>query len=443
MKPYPAYKPTGLAWLPEVPQGWNMLRGKFLFTKMERPVRPQDEVVTCFRDGEVTLRKNRRLEGFTESLKEIGYQGVRKGDLVIHVMDAFAGSVGVSDSDGKSTPVYSVCVPKKSGVNNYYYAHIVRMMAKTGYIQSLYRGIRERSSDFRFEVFGNQFLPVPPPAEQAAIVAYLDEKTAKIDRLIELKEREIGLLNEKKQAVISKVVTRGLDPNAVLVDSGVDWIGKVPRGWKKRPLKRVLTSRMSGAWGEDAVGAQGSICLRIADFDYLHGTFKSTAPEDLTYRRYEPDEFVSLQLVEGDILVEKSGGGDKYPVGRAVIFDKNYSAVYANFMDRLRVDRTQVQPQFFLHWWRTMYSKSVSWMYIKQTTGIQNLDLADLLANEVIFYPSIKVQEKILSGIDQLIVPVDKAINAVTRQVALLKEYRTRLISDAVTGRIDLRKAVA
>ena len=194
LKPYPAYKPTGLAWLPEVPQGWELCRGKFLFEKMNRLVRPQDEVITCFRDVEVTLRKNRRLEGFTESLKEIGYQGVRKGDLVIHVMDAFAGSVGVSDSDGKSTPVYRVCVPKKTGISNYYYAHIVRVMAKSGYIQSLYRGIRERSSDFRFDVFGNQFLPIPPLAEQREIVAYLDAEGAKTDKAIAAVTRQVGCI---------------------------------------------------------------------------------------------------------------------------------------------------------------------------------------------------------------------------------------------------------
>ena len=100
-RPYPAYKPSGVPWLGDVPVHWDARRGGGLFHKMDRPVCDSDEVITCFRDGTVTLRKNRRTEGFTESLKEIGYQGVRKGDLVIHQMDAFAGAVGVSDSVGK------------------------------------------------------------------------------------------------------------------------------------------------------------------------------------------------------------------------------------------------------------------------------------------------------------------------------------------------------
>jgi type I restriction enzyme S subunit len=104
LKAYPEYKDSGQPWLGEIPKPWATERAKWLFQKMDRPVHPDDDVVTCFRDGIVTLRKNRRVRGFTESLKEIGYQGVRKGDLVIHAMDAFAGAIGVSDSDGKCTP---------------------------------------------------------------------------------------------------------------------------------------------------------------------------------------------------------------------------------------------------------------------------------------------------------------------------------------------------
>ena len=192
MRTYDTYKDSGISWLGLIPSHWDVKRAKVLFNKENRPVLPNDEVVTCFRDGQVTLRKNRRTEGFTESLKEIGYQGIRKGDLVIHQMDAFAGATGVSDSNGKGTPVYHVCTPKTDYVNNYYYAHIVRRMGLNGYIQSLYRGIRERSSDFRFDVFGRQFLPVPPLAEQEAIVAYLDSATAEIDKAIASQQRLIG-----------------------------------------------------------------------------------------------------------------------------------------------------------------------------------------------------------------------------------------------------------
>src|SRR5437660_12579346 len=112
LKPYSEYKDIGQPWVGAVPAHWRTERGKRLFIRMQRPASDEDQTVTCFRDGIVTFRKNRRLRGFTEALKEIGYQGVRVGDLVIHAMDAFAGAIGVSDSDGKGSPVYQVCQPR-------------------------------------------------------------------------------------------------------------------------------------------------------------------------------------------------------------------------------------------------------------------------------------------------------------------------------------------
>ena len=154
-------KESGIEWLGKIPAHWEMMRAKYMFNKEKRAVRTNDKVVTCFRDGQVTLRENRRISGFTESLTETGYQGVRKGDLVIHQMDAFAGAIGVSDSDGKGTSVYHCCTPK-GNYSPHYYAHLIREMARSGYIESLYRGIRERSSDFNYDTFSKQYLPIPP-----------------------------------------------------------------------------------------------------------------------------------------------------------------------------------------------------------------------------------------------------------------------------------------
>ena len=121
MECYNNYKDCGIYYLPLLPSDWQILRAKYLFKQEQRPVRDSDEIITCFRDGQVTLRRNRRIDGFTNSLKEIGYQGVRRGDLVIHNMDAFAGAIGISDSDGKATPVYSCCTPLLESIDSYYY----------------------------------------------------------------------------------------------------------------------------------------------------------------------------------------------------------------------------------------------------------------------------------------------------------------------------------
>ena len=201
------YKRTNVSWLGEVPEHWETKRAKNIFKKEQRPVQDGDEIVTCFRDGEVTLRRNRRISGFTEATDYSHYQHICKGDLVIHQMDAFAGASGVSDSDGMGTPVLSVCTAKTDNILNHYYAHILRLMGKNGFILSLYRGIRERSSDFRFDTFAKQYLPLPPLSEQRSIVSYINEKVSKIDLLTSKLQKEIEHLKEYKQRLISDVVT--------------------------------------------------------------------------------------------------------------------------------------------------------------------------------------------------------------------------------------------
>jgi type I restriction enzyme S subunit len=154
----------------------------------------------------VTLRKNRRVTGFTEATDYSHYQGVRKGDLVIHQMDAFAGCAGVSDSDGMGTPVLSVCTPKVPDVDVYYFAHVIRLMGRNGFIQALARGIRERSADFRFETFARQALPLPPLSEQKEIVEYIERKTAKIDELAQkLEDGRAELFNLRFQMATSQL----------------------------------------------------------------------------------------------------------------------------------------------------------------------------------------------------------------------------------------------
>ncbi len=203
-------KDSGIEWLGEIPAHWELKRAKYIFEKLNRPAKDDEGVVTAFRDGQVTLRANRREDGFTFSIKEIGYQGVRKGDLVIHEMDGFAGAIGVSESDGKCSPIYSICSAKIPS-NHYYYANLIRHMALCGFITSLAKGIRERSTDFRFKTFGNLILPIPPLSEQNS----LEDKITKnildidnyLDNLFELKR----LLLDKRSSLISQVVTGKID----------------------------------------------------------------------------------------------------------------------------------------------------------------------------------------------------------------------------------------
>lgn len=214
LDPNTLMKSTLIPWIGAIPAHWNIKRGKSLFKEVSRAVRSEDGVVTCFRDGEVTLRTNRRITGFTESEQEIGYHGVRIGDLVIHQMDAFAGAIGISDSDGKCSPICIVCREiNSSEIDLKYYCQLLRVMSYRGYIQALAKGIRERTTDFRYKTLASLHFPVPPLSEQKEIAAYLDEKCAKIDTILEKINTEIERLKELKRSLINEVVTGQLAIN--------------------------------------------------------------------------------------------------------------------------------------------------------------------------------------------------------------------------------------
>ena len=163
LRPYPETRQTGLPWLGDVPAHWDVRRAKRILKPTEIPVRPDDDIVTCFRDGQVTLRRNRRSSGFMIALLEQGYQGVRVGQLVVHSMDAFAGAIGISESDGKCTPEYIVCDPCDSQSLMTYYAWLLRYVARTQYILAAYPAVRERAPRLRYPDLGELKLPAPPP----------------------------------------------------------------------------------------------------------------------------------------------------------------------------------------------------------------------------------------------------------------------------------------
>ncbi|MBL8722019.1 MAG: hypothetical protein JNL79_38915 [Myxococcales bacterium] len=215
LNPCVPLKESGVEWLGAVPAGWRLERGKFLYSKLELEPEAGDGVVTSFRDGQVTLRENRRTDGFTLAILEVGYQRVRKGDLVIHGMDAFAGAIGVSESTGKCTPEYSVLEPVRPGLDNNYFALVLRLMALRDYILVICPSVRERAPRFRYESFKDVVLPVPPHEEQRAILERVASEVARLDELAVEAKRAIDLLHERRTALVSALVTGQIDVREV------------------------------------------------------------------------------------------------------------------------------------------------------------------------------------------------------------------------------------
>lgn len=423
---YSCYRPGTVPWLGNVPAHWSITRAKWLFQKMDRPIREQDEVVTCFRDGVVTLRKNRRELGFTESLKEIGYQGIRRGDLVVHSMDSFAGAIGVSDSDGKGSPVYSVCKPQ-SHVDAYFYAHILREMARNQWIQALAKGIRERSSDFRYTELALQRVPVPPPPEQAAIVCYLDRIDERICRYISTKKRLIRLLEQEKQAVIDRAVTRGLEPNVRLKPSSVRWLANMPSHWEVQRLKTLAHIRYGlgqppreSATGLPLIRATNVERGRIIDKGLIH-----VDPSDVPNGR---DALLRAQ----EIVVVRSGA---YTADSAII-PRSFEGAVAGY--DMVVTVTNSIPQFVAIAFLSKYLRDDQLIVLSTRSAQPHLN-AEELGSALMLVPPIAEQSAIVEYVRKTIIDIDSAISRTRRQIKLIQEYRTRLISDVVTGKLDVR----
>ena len=204
LNPAAETKDSGVQWIGNMPAHWDVIRGKYILRYMQKPVREDDGVITCFRDGEVTLRSNRREDGFTMSDKEIGYQGIDVGDLVVHGMDGFAGSIGISDSRGKASPVLNVLDTDQC---KRYIMYYLRSMAYSDVFLALATGIRVRSCDLRWNKLAELSYPVPPLDEQNAIVKHIDSVLSKADAVIADKKAQLATLDEYKKSLIFEYVT--------------------------------------------------------------------------------------------------------------------------------------------------------------------------------------------------------------------------------------------
>jgi type I restriction enzyme S subunit len=440
LKPYSAYKDSGVPWVGHIPAHWAMLRGKALFSESQLPVRDSDEIVTCFRDGQVTLRRNRRASGFMVALKEAGYQGVRKGQLVIHAMDAFAGAVGVSESDGKCTPEYIVCDPRRAEAEPGYFAYVLRVAAQSKFIEIAYPAVRERAPRLRYPAFGTLQLPVPTAREQVGIFRYLTYANLRIQRYIRAKKKLIALLNEQKQAIIHRAVTRGLDPGVRLKPSGVEWLGEVPAHWTLASLRRVTIARCDGPFGSGLKSSHYTVeGVRVVRLQNIgHAEFNDSDRAFIAPSHYESLGDHSIQ--ENDLLI--AGLGDnRHPAGRACVAPKTIlPAMVKADCFRFRIDQERLNSEFAsLHLTATAPEASA----ILSTGATRQRINLQATESRGIYIPPLSEQLTIVSHIREETRVLRIAAETAGREIRLLEEYRTRLIADVVTGKLDVREAAA
>ncbi len=428
MAGYLEYRDSGIPWIGNIPAHWNIQRGKNVLKLLERPVEKDDEVITCFRDGEVTLRKNRREDGFTVSLQEIGYQGIEPGDLVVHGMDGFAGSIGVSDSRGKATPVLNVM---DSVHNKRYLMYYLRTAAYKDVFMSLSTGIRVRSCDLRWNKLSVFPFILPERTEQDAIVKYIDESLVRINTIITEAKASIEEYKAWKASIIYDAVTKGLNPDADMQDSGVKWIGYVPTHWKLVPFRYVLEERNER---NDPVISQERLSLSI-DLGVTLYADKTTNldrfKEDFTqYKIAHPGDLVMNSM---NMIVGASGVSSWLGC---------VSPAYYSFYDH---EKDHVTAKFCEYIFR---NKGMLRVLHSLGKGIYSIERGDDRINTcrlkvskddlkkiLLPIPPMEEQREIVNYLTEKCTTIDALISEKGALITELEAYKKSMIFEVVTGK--------
>jgi len=434
--PYDSYKSTGHDWLGEIPTSWRTQKFRHLFResseKIEGEVFGEMLSVSGYRGIERKEYDDENRRRSDEDL--IGYRIVRKGQLVVNTMWLNYAGLGFSELDGHVSPAYRAYWPK-SDEHSKYLNYLLRSEHYVKGYTRLLTGVRPNSLQMSRDNMMSFPVVLPPKAEQIAISTFLDRETPKIDALIAEQQRLIELLQEKRQAFISHAVTKGLNPNAPMKDSGVEWLGKVPKHWGVRRLRHIGTLQNGLNISGDAFG-EGDPFISYGDV-YKNPNVPQR-PAGLV--RSAPEDKQRYGLERGDVLFTRTSETVDDIGVASTCLEKVPHSTFAGFLIRLRPFRGVLEPGYSTHLFRNQGVKThfAGTMNIVTRASLSQGELGNL----AICLPPLDEQLKIASAIDEMVEQSDQLISSAWELVALLQERRSALISAAVTGQIDVRGLV-
>jgi type I restriction enzyme S subunit len=443
LKPYAEYKDSGVPWLGQVPGHWAVARNKLLMCERnDRSFDGSEELLTVSQYTGVSRRRD-RLSGdsglLTSATSLVGYKRVAPGDLVMNIMLAWNGSLGVSAIDGIVSPAY--CVFRVGpDLDSRYLHYLLGTPLFTGAFRQASTGVVDSRLRLYPDVFFRLPSLLPPRSEQAAIVRFLDLADRRIRRYIWAKQKLIRLLGEQTRDVIYRAVTHGLDPKVRLKPSGADWLGDVPEHWQLQRL-RTLVARIeqgvspqaeAGLAAHDQWGVLKSGCVNRGIFrDTEHKRLPAGFP-------FDP----SLQVQLGDVIVSRASGSPEL-VGSVALVDKlRYRVILSDKTFRL-VFTHPTFARFFVDAMNSRYWRSQVEQAISGAEGLaNNLPLA-ALKDFLLLVPPEDEASHIVEVLRQHLEKLGRSISSAERQLVLVREYRTRLTADLVTGKLDVREAAA
>jgi type I restriction enzyme S subunit len=434
LKPYEAYKDSDHDWLASIPAHWGLLRAKHLFREVdERSSTGKEELLSVSHLTGVTPR---RLKNVTMFMAEsnVGHKVCRPDDLVINTLWAWMGALGMTRHHGIVSPAYGVYRPVGERAMLSAYAGL---LLRTPLYAAEYQRRSTGVNSSRLRLYPEQFLRipllVPPPEEQAAIVRFLDWANGRLERAIRAKRQVIALLNEQKQAIIHRAVTRGLDPSVPLKQSGMPWLGEIPEHWDVRQMRHVgYLLKGTGGTKEDAV-VTGVPCVRYGELYTAYRNFIRKTRTFVTPSRAL--QYTSIQY--GDVLFAASG--EKIDeIGKSAVNLMVEPAVCGGDIVILRPTAAAHAP--FLGYACDSHQAAHQKATMCRGTTIKHI-YPDELRGLQICFPPIEEQQKIAMALDANLLELNDTVGRMENEIILLREYRARLIADVVTGQLDVREA--
>jgi type I restriction enzyme S subunit len=390
MQRYDKYKDSGVDWIGEIPSHWEVEKVKNVFKLVTEPAHTNNnyELLSVYTEIGVRPRKDLEEKGNKASTTD-GYWKVKKGDFIVNKLLAWMGAVGVSEYDGVTSPAYDI-LRNKRPIQHSFYHELFRNKSFIQEMKKHSKGIMDMRLRLYFDKFGDIRIPFPPLSEQQTIATFLDDKTSKIDQTIALKQKEITLLKERRQILIQKAVTKGLDNQVKMKDSGVDWIGEIPEHWEVRKLKHCLFSKLKYGANESGIGYNSELprYVRITDFGY-NGKLSEEKKLSLTWSQGK-----DYLLKDGDILFARSGAtvGKSYQFKTSMSIEKNYA--FAGYLIKAEVDEKIISSDYlYLYTNSNLFENWKSAIFIKAT--IENIG-ADKYSSLLVVIPPITEQREII-----------------------------------------------
>jgi type I restriction enzyme S subunit len=429
---YTEYKDSGMEWIGEIPSHWKVIRLKYIFRILKRIAGELGYNVLSITQTGIKVKDTESGEGQL-SMDYSKYQIIQKGDFAMNHMDLLTGYVDISSYDGVISPDYRVFDLIDSNSDKSFMLLLLQLGYRSKIFYAHGQGV-SMLGRWRFptENFNDFLFPIPPKDEQTAIAAFLDRKTALIDQAIDIKQKQIELLKERRQILIHKAVTRGLNSNVKMKDSGVEWIGEIPEGWEVKKLRYLANCFPSNI---DKHSKPNEKEVRLCNYTDVYKNEYITDDMELMIATASAEQITKFTLRKGDIIITKDSETASDIAVPTYIREKLTNVVCGYHLAVIRTYQESYNKYLF----HALKTKLFNAQFEVCSNGITRVGLGNSdLKNGTFLLPAKHEQIEIAEYIEEATSQIATAISLKEQEIEKLKEYKATLINSAVTGKVKV-----